>query len=156
MNKGMYTSDKDDWTTPRDLFNFLNNRFSFTLDPCSTHENALCDTFFTKTTCGLDQSWKGHRVFMNPPYGREIKKWVQKAWSEAQDNNALVVGLLPARTDTEWWNLYVDGHADIHFIAGRLKFSGAKNSAPFPSAIVVWYGQPIIKYQNFNDVENEE
>lgn len=79
----------------------------------------------------------GHRVFCNPPYGREVGKWVEKGYNESQKPNTIVVMLLPARTDTKWFHDYcVKG--GIEFIKGRLKFGGSKNSAPFPSMIVIF------------------
>ena len=134
----LLSSQSVEWSTPPRLFSFLNARFSFTLDPCCTRENATCAEFYTVEDDGLSHSWKGHSVFMNPPYGRHIGEWCAKARDEAE-KGALVVGLLPARTDTAWWKDHVEGHADVHFLRGRLKFGGCKTSAPFPSAIVIWW-----------------
>ena len=138
MNTNVHFSSATDmWATPQDYFDKLDNIFEFTLDPCVTAENAKCEKFFTEADNGLDQSWDGERVFMNPPYGRGIGAWVEKA----AKSEALVVCLLPARTDTKWWQEYViGGGATVHFIKGRLKFGDSKNSAPFPSAIVIFYG----------------
>jgi site-specific DNA-methyltransferase (adenine-specific) len=140
INKGLMTSNSAEWTTPQTLFDQLNAKYHFTLDPCSTHENAKCAKHYTIAEDGLIQSWRGERVFMNPPYGRNITEWVWKAWFEGRNNDALVVGLLPARTDTHWFHWYIYNYPDvrIEFLRGRLKFSGAKNSAPFPSMIVIW------------------
>jgi site-specific DNA-methyltransferase (adenine-specific) len=140
INKGLLTSNSAEWSTPQALFDRLNAKFHFTLDPCSTHENAKCVRHFTRAENGLIKPWQGERVFMNPPYGREIIAWARKAFFEARDNDALVVGLLPARTDTEWFHQYIYNlpNVRIEFLRGRLKFSGAKNSAPFPSMLVVW------------------
>lgn len=120
------------------MFDHLNTRFGpFDLDPCATADNAKCARFFTKEDDGLAQRWSG-RVFMNPPYGREIGKWVKKAYDEAKFGAAeIVVCLLPARTDTHWWHAWVMW-GEVHFIRGRLKFGGSKNSAPFPSVVVVF------------------
>lgn len=75
---------------------------------------------------------------MNPPYGREIKLWIQKAYEESL-NGAVVVCLIPARTDTTYWHNFIFGKAsEIRFIKGRLKFGDGKNSAPFPSAVIVY------------------
>ena len=139
MNAAMFSSASQEWTTPRDLFEKLNARFSFTCDVAATAENALFPQFFTREDDGLSQKWTG-RCWMNPPYGRNIRAWVEKAFTASTFSGALVVGLLPVRTDTEWWQLYVQRNADIRFIRGRLKFSNAKNSAPFPSAIAIWWG----------------
>lgn len=134
----MFSSKKDDWTTPPDFFQQLNNEFHFTLDAASSEENHLCKNYFTIETDGLSQDWGGHRVFCNPPYGRQIEKWVQKAWEEAKKPNTTIVMLLPARTDTKWFHNYIYQQTKIRFIKGRLKFGGAKNSAPFPSMVVIW------------------
>lgn len=133
-----FSSKTDMWETPRQLFDDLDVEHHFTLDVCATENNAKCEKFFTKEQDGLSKSWQGHSCWMNPPYGREIGKWVKKAFNESQ-RNCLVVCLLPARTDTAWWHDYVK-QGDITFIRGRIKFGGHKNSAPFPSAIVVFGG----------------
>lgn len=130
-----FSSKTDLWSTPQDFFDNLNAEFHFTLDPCATPENAKCDKFYTKDDDGLLKDWGEERVFMNPPYGRAIGEWVKKA----HESNTLVVCLLPARTDTRWWHEYViGGGAEVRFIKGRLKFGGSKNSAPFPSAVVIY------------------
>jgi site-specific DNA-methyltransferase (adenine-specific) len=144
MNKALFSSATPEWETPQRLFNRLNACFDFNLDVCATAENAKCQKYYTEKMNGLSLAWTGHRCWMNPPYGREIVKWVAKARSEA-DSGALVVGLLPSRTDTSWWQEHVQGHADVRFIAGRLKFGNATNAAPFPSAIAVWWGWDVLK-----------
>ena len=135
--KGLFSSATNEWFTPMDFFDKLDQRFRFTLDPCCTEQNAKCDLFFTKEDDGLNQSWEGHRVFMNPPYGREIKDWVKKAYEESCKPSTTVVCLIPARTDTQYWHEYCMKAFWIHFIKGRLKFGG-KGPAPFPSAVVVF------------------
>ena len=110
----------------------------FTLDPCATHANHKCIKYFTKEDDGLVKDWNHNRVFMNPPYGREIGKWVKKAWMSVNGNDCMVVALLPARTDTKWFHDYILGKAEIRFIKGRLKFGSCKNAAPFPSMIVIF------------------
>lgn len=137
MSNVHFSSKTDLWSTPQDFFDELNKEFNFTLDPCATSDNAKCDKFYTKEDDGLEQDWSNEVVFMNPPYGREIGKWVEKASKE----KAIVVCLVPSRTDTRWWHDYViEGGAEVRFIKGRLKFGGATNSAPFPSAVVVFRG----------------
>lgn len=137
MNKDlMFSSASTEWATPQDFFDKLNEEFRFTLDPCATKLNAKCKRFFTKKDDGLKQPWKG-RVFMNPPYGRGIDAWVKKAYESAQQGGVLVVCLLPARTDTAWWHDYCM-KGEVRFIRGRLKFGGHTNSAPFPSAVVIF------------------
>ena len=131
-----FSSATDLWSTPQWLFNELNEEFGFDLDVCALQENAKCPRYFRPEEDGLKQLWTG-RCWMNPPYGEEIGLWVHKAWQSALDG-ALVVCLLPARTDTAWWHDYVMEAAEIRFLRGRLKFGDADNSAPFPSAVVVF------------------
>ena len=140
MNKElMFSSTTDVWATPQDFFDKLNEEFNFNLDPCSTHENAKCEKHFTIEENGLVQDWEGYTVFCNPPYGKEIKKWVKKCYEEGQKENTTVVMLIPARTDTSYFHDYIYNIAsEIRFIRGRLKFGDSKNSAPFPSMIVVY------------------
>lgn len=129
-----FSSNTNEWATPQEFFDELNKEFNFTLDPCATRENAKCAKFFTQEDDGLSQSWDNEIVFCNPPYGRQIKHWVKKA-SEAA---AVVVLLIPARTDTSYFHDYIYNKAEIRFIRGRLKFGGHNNSAPFPSMVVVF------------------
>jgi phage N-6-adenine-methyltransferase len=137
FNESLWTSETDEWSTPDAFFDRLNDEFHFTLDACATAENAKCIDFFNKETDGLLNEWRG-RVFMNPPYGTEIGKWVRTAYGEVKYGRAdVVVCLLPARTDTAWWHDYCM-RGEIRFIRGRLKFGGSKNSAPFPSAVVIF------------------
>ncbi len=128
-----FSSQTDDWSTPQSLFDELNKEFGFTLDVCATKENAKCSKFFTKEDDGLYQEWGNNRCWMNPPYGREIGKWVEHAASAK-----FCVALLPARTDTRWFHDHILGKAEIRFIKGRLKFGDSKNSAPFPSMVVIF------------------
>lgn len=130
-----FLSKTQEWSTPQDLFNDLNLEFNFNLDPCATKENAKCKEFYTKEDDGLSKDWSGRRVFMNPPYGRVIGEWIKKA---AEGGAEVVVGLLPARTDTKWFHEYIYGKAEIRFVKGRLKFGDSKNSAPFPSMVAIW------------------
>ena len=140
INKGLMSSNTDEWATPKLFFKELNKEFEFTLDPCSTHENHKCDKYFTKEQDGLRMSWGGERVYLNPPYGREISKWVEKAYNENL-NGTMVVLLLPARTDTRWFHDFIYKKHEIRFLKGRLKFNDGKNSAPFPSMIVIMKGE---------------
>jgi hypothetical protein len=122
MNRALFTSENQHWQTPDDLYRALNREFRFTLDPCPNGgEN------------GLTRSWKGKRVYCNPPYGRHVGEWLRKA-KEAR----LAVYLLPSRTDTRWWHEYAMKAQEIRFLRGRLKFKGAKQGAPFPSVILVF------------------
>ena len=130
------SSNTDEWATPREFYKELNKEFSFTLDPCATHENHKCEKYYTKQDNGLTQTWGGEIVFCNPPYGREISKWVEKAYNENLTGTKIVM-LLPARTDTKWFHNYIYKKHEIRFIKGRLKFNDGKQSAPFPSMIVI-------------------
>jgi phage N-6-adenine-methyltransferase len=131
-----FSSASDDWATPQDYFDTVSAEHGpFDLDVCASESNAKAPRYFTRETNGLAQPWVG-TVWMNPPYGREIGEWVHKAHASSL-TGAKVVCLVPARTDTAWWHEWAM-KGDITFIRGRLKFGGAKNSAPFPSALVVF------------------
>ena len=131
-----FSSATNEWATPAELFDRLHAKHSFELDVCATSENAKCSRYFTKAEDGLSQPWAPYTCWMNPPYGRAIKHWIKKAYEEGL-KGATVVCLIPSRTDTSYWHDYVM-KGDVEFIRGRLKFGDAKNSAPFPSAIVVF------------------
>jgi site-specific DNA-methyltransferase (adenine-specific) len=134
----MFSSKTDDWATPQWLFNELDKEFKFTLDVCASRENSKCPLYFDKQSNGLIREWIGC-CWMNPPYGREIGKWVRKAYEESQ-KACTVVCLLPARTDTKWFHEFIYNKAQIRFLKGRLKFGNSKNPAPFPSMLVVFGG----------------
>jgi len=136
MNDVHYSSATDMWETPQPFFDVWNAKFRFDWDVCATDENAKCAHYYTKENDGLSKRWVG-TVWMNPPYGKEIIKWMKKAYESARDGDATVVCLIPARTDTAWWHDYAM-KGEITFIRGRLKFGNAENSAPFPSAVVVF------------------
>ena len=132
-----FSSASDDWPTPAEYYARLSKLFNFTLDPCASESNRKCNTFFDSSIDGLAQSWQTEgAVFMNPPYGRAIGKWVKKAYEESLKGTP-VVCLLPARTDTAWWQDYCTKGL-VKFVRGRIKFGDATNSAPFPSAIVIF------------------
>ncbi len=142
FNRGLFSCKTPEWATPQPFFDELEREFGeFDLDPCATPENAKCPQFFTQADDGLSQKWGG-KVFMNPPYGREIGKWVEKAYQESL-GGAKVICLLPARTDTRWFHDYCL-KGEIRFLKGRLKFGDMTNSAPFPSMIVIFHSQPIL------------
>ena len=146
-NQALFTSEKDYWETPQALFNELDREFHFTLDPCSTHENAKCQKHFTTVENGLLKSWGGETVFCNPPYGRNnASLWVEKCYLEAQKPNTTVVLLIPARTDTKWFHKYIYKKHEVRFLKGRIKFElggVAKNSATFPSMLVIMKNKNI-------------
>lgn len=138
INTGMLSSNSDEWETPKDLFAELNTKYKFGLDACATIKNALCAAHFTVKENALQQDWSGYgNVFMNPPYGRVIKDFVLKAYEESK-KGITVVCLLPARTETAWFHDYCLPFGEIKFLRGRLRFSGSKVNAPFPSMIVVF------------------
>ncbi|EOD2408845.1 adenine methyltransferase [Acinetobacter baumannii] len=130
----------DVWATPQNLFDALDQIFNFDLDVCALPENAKCERYFTPELDGLKQEWTG-TCWMNPPYGREISLWIEKA-VETANNGHTVVGLLPVRTDVVWWQEHIL-HREIHYIKGRLKFGGSKHNAPFGCALVVF--RPSLK-----------
>ena len=127
LTSGLFSSTTCEWRTPKALYQALDAEFGFDDDPCPVGG-----------TDGLTREW-GRRVYMNPPYGREVVPWVKRAYEEGL-NGKLVVCLLPSRTDTRWWHGYVMKAREIRFIKGRLKFSDAKQGAPFPSCIVIFGG----------------
>lgn len=144
MNAALFSSENMNWCTPTDFFNKLNNEFHFVLDAAATDETAKCNDYFTPETNGLLQSWERSdgAVFCNPPYGREIKKWVKKAYEESKKHSTIIVLLIPARTDTIYFHDYIYNRAEIRFIRGRLKFTDENNipagTAPFPSMVVIY------------------
>ena len=144
MDKVLFSSKKMDWCTPQMFFDALNTEFNFTLDAAATDKTAKCVEYFTPANDGLSQSWKTDgAVFCNPPYGREIGKWVRKACDEARNGTTIVL-LIPARTDTSYWHDYIFGKAEVRFVRGRLKFTDDDGNvaapAPFPSAVVIYNG----------------
>lgn len=134
-----YLSSKNEvWATPQRLFDELDAEFNFTLDPCCTHENAKCEKHYTKEDDGLIQDLGGQSVFCNPPYGRVLKDWVHKCYSESRKPNTTVVMLVPSRTDTDWFHRYCLPHAEIRFVRGRLRFGNSTQNAPFASMIIIF------------------
>lgn len=135
-----------EWSTPQTLFAELEREFRFTLDVAASHDNARCEAYFTAEDDGLRQSWAGHTVWMNPPYGPELGAWIERAAGEAAHGSATVVALVPARTDTRWWHRFVwDSRRNqprpsvqVRFLEGRLRFGGGSGQAPFPSCIIVF------------------
>jgi hypothetical protein len=126
-----FMSIKMDWQTPDAVYQKLHAEFNFDFDPCPPNPQFN----------GLAIEW-GASNFVNPPYGRELPKWIEKGFKEHQKGKT-VVFLIPSRTDTKWWHRYCMKASEIRFIEGRLKFKGALNSAPFPSAVVVFNGMAL-------------
>lgn len=145
IERALYSSARMDWGTPPELFAALDREFGFTLDAAANERNAKCAKFFTPETDGLKQSWKTDgAVWCNPPYGKEIEKWVRKAFVDSGGGQTVVM-LIPARTDTKWFHRWVYGKAEIRFLRGRLKYRNAdgaeENRAPFPSMVVIYRGR---------------
>ena len=130
--KGLFSSKRKDWKTPKYLYKFLDKKFNFDFDPCPT--NPQFD--------GLSIEWKQSN-YVNPPYGRQIENWIKKGFEESQKGKTVIM-LVPSRTDTKWWHNYVMRAKEIWFVKGRLKFDDNKNPAPFPSAIVIFKKSGII------------
>lgn len=163
MNSVHFSTGKDDWGTPQDLFDALNEEFNFTLDPCADNNNHKCAKYYTIEQDGLAQSWAGETVFCNPPYSRKTKTnagqiaWVQKCYKEATEGGIVVVMLIPARTDTIMFHDYILGKAEIRFIKGRVNFEidgqKSKDPAPFPS-IAYAYNQKAkaLPYNGMQDI----
>src|SRR3990167_8607441 len=131
-NQAMFTSNSIEWYTPQDFFDKLNTEFQFTLDVCANEISKKCSRYFDKQTDGLAQDWTGDICYMNPPYGKEIYRWMEKAYRSSL-GGATVVCLVPSRTDPRWWHDF-SMKGEIRFIKGRLKFANSKFVAPFPSA----------------------
>lgn len=124
FNKVHFSSITDNWSTPKDVYENLNKEFSFNFDPCPLGG-----------TNGLNVDW-GSSTFCNPPYSN-IKEWIKYGYIQSLTGRTIVF-LIPSRTDTRWWHEYVMKAQEIRFIKGRLKFGNAKNSAPFPSCVVIF------------------
>ena len=139
LNAGLFSSNSNEWATPQAFYDALDAEFHFDLDPCATAQNHKCEKFYTIEDDGLTQDWGGARVFCNPPYGRELSRWVRKCYEESRKPDTLVVMLIPARTDTIYFHDYIYHKAkEIRFIRGRLHFNESKQGAPFPSMVVVF------------------
>ena len=139
----MFSSKKDTWETPQVFFDTVNDEFKFELDVCAMKSSAKCKKFYSIEDNAFTKDWTG-TCWMNPPYGRKIGKWIEKAVYESSKHNNTVVALLPARTDTKWFHDNIYGKYEVRFLKGRLKFGEAVNAAPFPSMLVIfknkkWY-----------------
>lgn len=142
----MFSSNKQNWETPKWLFDLLNNEYCFDLDAAASDENAKVANYFTESDNALVQDWGEFKsIFCNPPYETKLQNaFVKKAYEEHKKNKNTIVLLLPARVETKRWHQYIFGKAKVHFLEGRLKFEykgiPCQNSAPFPSAIVIYGG----------------
>lgn len=140
----MFNIQKEDQETLQELFIKLDREFNFTVDVASNKENHKCKRYYTKLANRLLQSWDKEIVWCNPPYGRKVGDWVEKA----SRSNTTVVMLLSDRTDTKWFHNYIYKKIEIRFLKGRLKFGDSKNFAPFPSMVVV--------FKNFKKLKKNE
>jgi site-specific DNA-methyltransferase (adenine-specific) len=144
-HKVMFSSLRQDWATPLNIFNELDKEFHFTLDPCCSEKTAKCKKFYTIKEDGLKQSWEGEVVFVNPPFGREQAAWIKKGYEESLKLNTIIVFLIPARTDTRSFHEYLYNKAELRFVKGRIKFENPDSTtpkekwtaAPFPSMIAI-------------------
>lgn len=128
-------AQRTDWETPIEFFKDLDKEFHFTLDPAASEWNAKCQKYYTEKENGLKQPWSGN-VWLNPPYGTALNDWADKVISE-RDNCEVIVMLVPARTDTQWFRRLLDAGAEVRFITGRIKYEGSKANAPFPSILII-------------------
>lgn len=138
--KVLFSSEKEDWATPMDLFEQLDKEFDFLLDAAASAWNHKCHFYYTKEDDALSRPWHPfQRVWLNPPYSRHMHVWIKKAREEAK-KGATVVLLVPSRTDVAWFHEYVHEQAEVRFLRGRLKFErpdGPKDAATFPSMVIV-------------------
>lgn len=137
INSSWYASSSDEWATPQDFYDRLNDRYHFTLDPCASETNAKCTKYYTKVQDGLIKDWSGEVCWVNPPYGSETKKWVKKCFFESLKGTQIAL-LIPARTDTSYFHDFILGKARLEFVRGRLHFNDGEQGAPFPSVVAFY------------------
>ncbi len=145
FDKNRFASKNQEYATPLDLFNRLDNEFNFTLDVCADENNKKVDTYYSENDNALTKAWQG-TCWMNPPY-KDLKIWVRKAYEESLKGTT-VVCLIPARTNTKWWLQYCM-KGEIRFIIGRPKFEGCIHGLPQPLAIVVFGKEYSNTYKSF-------
>lgn len=149
MNNDLFfSSKKQTWETPQDLFNRLNDVFHFDIDLCALQDTAKCTLYYDPYIDSLSKDWCGLTYWMNPPYDRNLQPlFIAKACRDSYLYGSTILCLIPARTDTKLWQDIIFPHAkSICFLKGRLKFGGEKNAAPFPSALVL-FGKDITQEQ---------
>ena len=142
MNESLFKSGRQDWQTPSEVFDPLNAEFGFTIDAAASQENALLPRYWTEEDDSPNQPWGSERVWCNPPYGREQKRFIEKAAKMEAD---VAVLLIPARPDTAAWHNWIFPYAEVRFVRGRIKFVGGEFAAPFPTAIVIWWKEGVDK-----------
>lgn len=133
INSAMFSSNTAEWATPQAFFDELNKEFNFTLDPCATPQNAKCARYFTKEADGLAQSWRGEVVFCNPPYGRDLHKWVEKAYAETANGGgarSLLCSYPPAPTRRTFTTTYT-ANTKSALYAGGCTSTRARRAHPF-------------------------
>lgn len=139
IDNNSFKSKSEEYETPNEIFEPLQKEFNLELDVCATKENTKCKKFYTKEDDALIQDWNRFGNFwMNPPFGRGLKKWVQKAYEESQ-KGVIGVSILPVRSNTLWWHRYIiDAKAEVRFLKGEIKFNDCKRGLWLPFAIVIW------------------
>lgn len=151
----LYTSSKEDWSTPDQIYHELDYVYGFKLDAAASPENAKCWNYYTKEQDALTRDWTRYdgAVWCNPPYGRQIGRWVEKCIATAEAGTPVVL-LVPSRTDTKWFHAAFRAARRVLFVRGRLKFGGAKAGAPFPSVVFVFGGpMPAVSVDFYNPGE---
>jgi len=153
-NRKLFDKEKTDkslksieWETPPEVFNPINDEFHFTLDVAANSENAKCSKYYTKHDDGMKQNWTGEICWCNPPFGRDVPKWCEKALHE-KTNGATTVLIIPCKTNTNWWHELVIPHAEVRFLRGRVKFLKDKTqygqALPWPLAFVIYHGKKVL------------
>ena len=155
FDKNRFSSSKQDWSTPLEMFLALKTYYNFDFDLAADEHNHKCENYFSSTDDALTKDWKG-KCWLNPPYGSKgktrLSKWVEKAYKETRDGSCSVTMLIPARTNTAWWGSYCMKAAEILFVIGRPKFGGAIHGLPQPLSIITFkrtdkktrYGQYLV------------
>jgi len=155
ISKALFSSSSAEWETPAEVFDPLNAEFGpFDLDAAATKTNTKAPYYYTKVGDGLRGDWTGRAVWLNPPYGTGIAQWISKAFNQTLDGGrgpaSVVVVLVPARTDTEWWHTFVEPYrgtprVEVRFLKGRVPFvraDGKRSRAPFPSVVLIFRRLP--------------
>lgn len=139
IDKNSFKSKSVEYSTPIEIVEPLKKEFNLQLDVCATNHNNKCKKYFTKEQDGLKLDWNKYgNCWMNPPWSRELKKWVAKAYEESQ-KGITVVCLLPVRTNTIWWHKYIiDTKTEVRFLKGEIKFNGMEKGLWLPCAIVIF------------------
>jgi phage N-6-adenine-methyltransferase len=135
--KALFSANRSDWGTPDYIFRPIDNIFNFDLDVCADATNAKCKRYYTVEDDGLSKPWDAKNAWCNPPYGKIVDDWLLKGYTSMIDHKCTVVYLLPARTDTQWFHKWC-GRGNVFLFKGRIKFTGAAHSAPFPSMLLVF------------------